>query len=194
MYRVSRDLLQSHGFEQITAYNWRKPGDPMSRRYEEGVTRRFDSMDTLGLGYAAITFFGDTALEEGRSWSFINWRNLDQYKAAVDAGRFPVERGFRSAREDFMISLIWRNLFGLEIDRVKFMQAFALDAYELFEGVWKALEEYEFIEVTPQKIKLIGDGRFYTPLIQTLLAEKRYHDLREKLVSEAQSAVGEFML
>lgn len=56
MYRVSRDLLESHGFKQITAYNWRKPGDPAGRAYEEGVTRRFDSMDTLGLGYAAITF------------------------------------------------------------------------------------------------------------------------------------------
>jgi oxygen-independent coproporphyrinogen-3 oxidase len=194
MYRVSRDLLQSHGFEQITAYNWRKPGDPMSRPYEEGVTRRFNSMDTLGLGYAAITFFGDTALDEGRSWSFINWRNLDEYKAAVNAGRFPVERGFRQAREDFMISLVWRNLFGLEIDRLEFKKAFEEDVYELFEGVWKALEEYEFIEVTPQKIRLIGDGRFYTPLIQTLLAEQRYHDLRERMVSETQSAVSELMI
>ena len=52
MYRVSRELLKSHGYEQITAYNWRKPNDPVGRRYEEGVTRRFDSMDTLGLGYA----------------------------------------------------------------------------------------------------------------------------------------------
>ena len=41
--------------------------------YEEGVTRRFDSMDTLGLGYAAITFFGDVALDPGQSWSYINW-------------------------------------------------------------------------------------------------------------------------
>jgi hypothetical protein len=32
----------------------------------------------------------------------------------------------------------------------------------------------------------VGDGRFYTPLIQTLLAEKRYHDLREEIVAEVQ--------
>ncbi len=72
MYRVARDLLKSHGYEQITAYNFRKPGNPVGRPYEEGVTRRFDTMDTLGLGYAALTFFGDTTLAEGRSWSYIN--------------------------------------------------------------------------------------------------------------------------
>ncbi len=188
MYRASRDLLKSHGFEQITAYNWRKPGDPHSRPYEEGVTRRFDSMDTLGLGYAALTFFHDVALDDGHSWSFINWRNLQEYKARVDAGQFPYERGFRHAREDFMISLIWRNLFGLELDRAKFREAFEVDAYEQFEGVWKALEEYGFIEVTPESIKLVGDGPFYTPLIQTLLAEKRYSQLREQKVAELQGA------
>ena len=186
MYRVSRDLLMSHGYEQITAYNWRKPGDPNSRPYEEGVTRRFDSMDTLGLGYAAITFFNDVRLEDGHSWSFINWRNLKEYKAAVDQGRFPVERGFRHAREDYMISLIWRNLFGLEVDRNKFQEAFETDVYNEFEGAWQALEEFGFVEISPDKIRLVGDGPFYTPLIQTLLAEKRYRTLREKMVLEVQ--------
>jgi oxygen-independent coproporphyrinogen III oxidase len=186
MYRVSRDLLKSHGYEQITAYNWRKPGDPYSRQYEEGVTHRLDTMDTLGLGYAAITFFYDVALEEGRSWSFINWRNLNEYKARIDAGRFPAEAGFRHQHEDFMISLIWRNLFGLELDRGNFQQAFNVDVFGLFEGVWKALEEYGFVEITPEKIRLIGDGPFYTPLIQSLLAEKRYSQLRERMVAEVQ--------
>jgi hypothetical protein len=32
----------------------------------------------------------------------------------------------------------------------------------------------------------VGDGPFYTPLIQTLLAEKRYHQLRERMVAEVQ--------
>jgi oxygen-independent coproporphyrinogen-3 oxidase len=186
MYRVSRDLLKSHGFEQITAYNWRKQGDPNSRNYEEGVTRRLDTMDTLGLGYAAITFFYDIALEDGRSWSFINQRNLKEYKALVDAGQFPAERGFRHSREDFMISLIWRNLFGLELNRPQFREAFNVDVYDLFEGVWDALEEYGFVEITPEKINLVGDGPFYTPLIQTLLAEKRYSQLRERMVAEVQ--------
>lgn len=188
MYRASRDYLTSQGYQQVTAYNFRKPGDPHSRPYEEGVTHRFDHMDTLGLGYAAITFFGDTELEPGHSWSFINQRNLVEYKKAIDEGRFPVERGFRHEKEDFMLSMTWRNLFGLEIDRESFQGAFDVDAHEAFEGVWTALQEYEFVEVTPHKIKIVGDGPFYTPLIQTLLAEARYRQLRGRKVAAAASA------
>jgi oxygen-independent coproporphyrinogen-3 oxidase len=182
MYRASRDFLLSHGYQQVTAYNFRKPGDPNSRSYEEGVTHRLDHMDTLGLGYAALTFFGDVALDEGRSWSFISQRNLAEYKRAVDQGKFPVERGFRHGREDFMLSMVWRNLFGLELDRADFRAAFGVDAFDHFEGVWKALQEFEFVEVTPEKIRLVGDGPFYTPLIQTLLAEARYKELREHML------------
>jgi oxygen-independent coproporphyrinogen-3 oxidase len=82
-----------------------------------------------------------------------------------------------------MISLIWRNLFGLEVDRIKFQEAFEEDVYDLFEGVWKALEEFGFVEITPEKIRLVGDGPFYTPLIQTLLAEQRYNQLRERMIA-----------
>lgn len=191
MYRVARDLLISHGYEQITAYNWRKPGDPNSRQYEEGVTRRLDSMDTLGLGYAAITFFGDAALDLGHSWSYINWRNLENYKAAIDAGRFPVESGFCHEPEDFQLSMIWRNLFGMELDRRAFREAFGTDVYDQFAGVWSALEEWEFVTVTPEKIALTGDGPFYTPLIQTLLAEQRYRELRQKIVLERGATVSQ---
>jgi len=188
MYQVARDLLMSHGYEQVTAYNWRKPGDPASRPYEEGVTRRFDSMDTVGLGYAAITFFGDVALDDRRSWSYINWRNLKEYKDAIDAGRFPVECGFRHEIEDFQISMLWRNLFGLEVDRPSFKAAYGVDAFDQFAGVWTALEEYGFVEITPEKIRLADDGPFYTPLIQTLLAEKRYADLRQRIVRQRTGA------
>lgn len=184
MYRVSRDLLRSHGYEQITAYNWRKPGDPAARPYEEGVSRRLDTMDTVGLGYAAITFFGDVALDDRRSWSYINWRNLKEYKDAIDAGRFPVECGFRHEVEDFQLSMLWRNLFGLEVDRGAFRAAYGVDAVEQFAGVWTALQEYDMVEITPEKIRLVEDGPFYTPLIQTLLAEKRYADLRQRLVRQ----------
>ena len=186
MYRVSRDLLKSHGYEQITAYNWRKLGDPVGRPYEEGVTRRFDSMDTLGLGYAALTFFGDATLDDGRSWSFINWRRLNEYKAAIDNGRFPVECGFRHERTDFKLSMIFRNLFGLQVDRKAYLAAFGTDAYDDFSGVWDALHEWKFIEITPDKISLVGDGPFYTPLVQTLLAEKRYRELKTRVVRDAK--------
>jgi oxygen-independent coproporphyrinogen-3 oxidase len=147
-------------------------------------------MDTVGLGYAAITFFGDASLENRRSWSYINWRNLLQYKAAINAERFPVECGFSHESEDFQVSMVFRNLFGLELDRGNYRSAFGVDVYDQFEGVWAALEEWGFVRITPDKITLIGDGPFYTPMIQALLAEQRYRDLRERVVHDKAKAAG----
>jgi oxygen-independent coproporphyrinogen-3 oxidase len=188
MYRVSRDLLESHGYRQITAYNWRKPGDPAAGSYEEGVTRGFGGLNTLGLGYAAITFFGHTALENGHSWSYINWRNLKEYCTAIDAGRFPVECGFRYELEDLQLAMVFRTLFGLELDRHAYCSAFGTDVYEQFAVIWGALEERGFIAITPEKITLTGDGPFYTPMVQALLAEQRYRELRERVLRKAKSA------
>ncbi len=185
MYRVSRDLLKSHGYEQLTAYNWRKPGDPTARAYEEGVTHRFDNMNTVGLGYAAITFFHDVALESGRSQSFINWRNLDNYKAAIDSSSFPVECGFGHEIEDVQLAMVFRNLFGLHLDRNAYRAAFEVDVYDQFTGVWDALAEYGLVDITSDEILLVGDGPFYTPMIQALLAEKRYQYLREREVGKS---------
>jgi oxygen-independent coproporphyrinogen III oxidase len=183
MYQVSRDFLRSHGYEQLTAYNWRKPGDPLGRGYEEGVTHRFDSMDTLGIGYAALTFFGDVSLSNPISWSYINWHNLSQYKRAIDEGRFPVEGGFRHEPADFRLAMLFRNLFALRLDREAYRKAYGIDVHDEFLAQWTALEERGFVRVGPSAIELVDDGVFFTPLIQTLLAERRYRELRGRLRS-----------
>src|SRR5262249_41508570 len=128
--------------------------------------------------------FGNAALEGGRSWSFINWRRLDQYKAAIDAGRLPIECGFRQDREDLQIALLFRNLFALEVDRNDFQRAFRLDAYEQVSGVCAALEEWTSAKVPPDRTPLAGAAPFYTPMVQTRLAEQRYRQLRDKVVVE----------
>jgi oxygen-independent coproporphyrinogen-3 oxidase len=188
MYRVARDLLASHGYEQLSAYNWRKPGDPVGRPFLENVTQVFDGTDIVGLGYAALTFFGNVALGEGHAWSFMNWQNLHEYKKAIDGGRFPMERGFRHELEDSQMFMLFWQIYGLSVDRTSHRSAFGVDVYDQFQGVWDALAEWGFVEVGPEKISITGDGAFYTPLIQELLAEKRYRELRERLVHRSKSA------
>ena len=183
MYRVSRDLLTSHGYEQITAYNFRKPGDPVGRDYEEGVTPRLDNLDSVGLGYAAISFFGDTALDDGHCLSFRNQRNIGRYRSMVDNGEFPLEQGFRYTHKDWRLAMLFRNLLGLTVDRKDYREAFGLDVYEEYMTIWDALGERDLVEVTPERIALIGDGLFYTPMIQALLAEERYQSLREREIA-----------
>ncbi|MBO0804721.1 MAG: radical SAM protein [Nocardiopsaceae bacterium] len=186
MYRASRDFLTDQGYEQVTAYNFRKPGDPAARPYEEGVMHGFSTMDTLGLGYAAITFFGDPKLGDGHAWSFINWHNLQRYKDSLDNGEFPVERGFRHTMVDWRLSMLFRNIFSLEVSRPDYRDAFDIDVYDEFATIWDALAERGYAQVEHDRIRLVGDGPFYTPMIQTLLAEERYQALREREVSRSK--------
>ncbi|MGW2815754.1 coproporphyrinogen-III oxidase family protein [Streptomyces sp. NPDC001415] len=189
MYRAGRDFLLDRGYQQLSTYNFRRPGDPAAHDFREGYTTRFDHLDTLGLGYAAITFFGNPALPSGRSWSFINHRNLAQYKAAVDNGRFPVERGYRHTSEDWLMMLLFRSLISTEIARTQYAAAFGFDVYDKFATVWDALAERGYARITPERITLTGDGPFYAPMISALLAEDRYRELREEAARRKKESV-----
>jgi len=181
MYRASRDLLTDHGYEQITAYNFRKPGGAAAGGgFEEGVARRLDTVDSVGLGYAAISFFGDTGLGDAQAWSFINQRDLGRYRSMVDDGQFPIECGFRHSPRDWRLTMLFRSLIGLSVDREAYRRSFGLDVHDEFATVWQALAERGLARVTPERITLTGDGPFHTPMILDLLAAERYRALRER--------------
>lgn len=181
MYRVGRDFLLGHGYEQHGAYSFRKqPPQPVPDFREGYRAATADSVDVLGLGYAAISFVGAAAFGPGRSWSFINHRNLANYKADIDKGRFPIERGFRHDPEDWVMATMFRSLLSMRIERATYRVALGVDVYAEFATVWDGLASRGLVEVTDEHITLVGDGPFYTPLISTLLAEERYRALRER--------------
>jgi oxygen-independent coproporphyrinogen-3 oxidase len=184
MYREGRDFLLAQGYEQHGAYSFRKPGDPAARTmrdFKEGYASDLDdSRDTLGLGYAGISFFGDSAFAPRRSWSYINQRSLPLYKAAIDEGRLPIERGFRHEPEDWLLATLFRSLMGMRIDRAGLRRVAGIDVYEQFATVWDALAERGLAKIGPEQVELVGDGPFYTPLVCALLAEERYRELRRQ--------------
>jgi len=108
----------------------------------------------------------------------------------VDNGEVPLEQGFRYTHKDWRLAMLFRNLLGLTVDRKDYREAFGLDVYEEYMTIWDALGERDLVEVTPERIALIGDGLFYTPMIQALLAEERYQSLREREI--AALAAGRF--
>ena len=46
--------------------------------------------------------------------------------------------------------------------------------------VWTAFEELDWIEVSRDRVTLIGDGVFYLPLLQSALAHDRNEQMRRK--------------
>lgn len=181
MYRASRDLLAARGFRQLTVYDYEKPesvrdGQPL---YEECL-RQFDGFEGFGWGYAALSEFPGTPHAPG--WTYLNARAVGDYTAAIDQGRFPIERGFHFSPQDLRLAMLFRNLQGMEADRTDYRRVYGVDLLEEFRPIWQALAEREWLEITPEKLRLAGDGVFYTPLIQTLLASSRIEELKQSQV------------
>jgi oxygen-independent coproporphyrinogen-3 oxidase len=66
----------------------------------------------------------------------------------------------------------------LTVDRGLFAALTDVDVVEESAGIWQSLAELGWVTVTPSHVHVVGDGVFYTPLIQSLLARDRVSELR----------------
>ena len=186
MYRTARDFLAGKGYRQATTYDWERSGSPSPQLvYEEEGRRRFGAgrdgtvtrSQTWGWGFAGIShFLGERA---DRGWTSINHARVADYFKALDAGLFPVERGFHYASEaDFRLTVLFQMLISMAVDRRAYAAVTDVDVVDEFADIWEALVELGWVKVTPAQLELVGDGVFYTPLIQSLLARDRVLELR----------------
>jgi oxygen-independent coproporphyrinogen-3 oxidase len=177
MYRASKEFLESRGFRQLSVYDWDKPA-PGDYVYQECV-REFDTTGIFGLGYAAVSYFPGAVEDPG--WTWVNHRNLNDYFADVERGKFPIERGFKYAIEDLRLTMLWRNFQGGEANSKAYKALFGSDLVEEYRPIWQALVERGWARITDDRITLIGDGVYYTPMIETMLGKDRIEVLKKQL-------------
>jgi oxygen-independent coproporphyrinogen III oxidase len=186
MYQAARDLLASEGYRQVTTYDWERSGihsgqlvyeEEWRHRFSGGAVGSVAGSQTWGWGFAGIShFFGGRA---DRGWTYMNHTRAADYFAALDAGRFPVERAFHYAHEaDFRLTVLFQMLISMVVDRRLYASVTEFDVVDEFPDIWEALVELEWLRITPDRLELVGDGVFYTPLIQSLLARERVVELR----------------
>jgi len=187
MYRVSKQFLESHGYRQVTAYDWEKTAWDLSSEYQyEDQMRRFFThddgqqvigYDMWGWGFAGVSYFFGTPDSPG--WVYMNSTRVNDYFGALDESRFPIERGFHYEQKDLRLTWLFQSLQAMEADLHSYRSIFQSDLLEEYEPIWQALSERGWAEVTSQKVMLVGDGVFYTPLIQGLLAHDRMEEIRK---------------
>jgi oxygen-independent coproporphyrinogen III oxidase len=182
MYRASKQLFESYGFRQLTVYDWEKPRSSSSAALYEECIRGFDEFEMFGWGFAGVSEFPGTDRSPG--WTFMNPPVLQNYYNAIDRGEFPAERGFHFAPQDRRLSDLFRNVQGMEADRKRHLAAYGIDLFEEHRPIWQALAEREWARITDERISLIGDGVFYTPLIQGLLGSSRVEELKRSLIAK----------
>jgi oxygen-independent coproporphyrinogen-3 oxidase len=177
-----RRLLEQHGYwgSSYTDYMLRNPPrGPEETKYLR-FYRDFLRYDRLGIGYGANSLFAGTATAPG-----ITWRNIDQtnsYYDQVDAGTLPVLEGFVFSHEDVRLLYVLKGLEGTPLlNASAYRQAFGGDLERDFEPYWNGLRETGWLEVGDDgTYRLVGDGVFYTPMIQRCLSEDRNAELRRQ--------------
>jgi oxygen-independent coproporphyrinogen-3 oxidase len=186
MYRIGRDFLLNHGYRQVTAYDWAKRDDATGSHYLYEETWHAPlaapddatafGVDLWGWGFAGVSFFLGTPTEPGSV--YMNSPRIEQYFKRLDDGEFPVERGFHYTAKDLRLTVIFQMLQAMSVDLREYRRVFGVDLVEEYAEIWQALMECGWVELTPDRLTLVDDGVFYTPLIQGLLANERMEELR----------------
>lgn len=198
MYHEAVALLTSGGYVQLTPYDFQKMDVAAHSDfvYEE-CRRSFDPHDVWAWGYAAISDLpghrpgpqGDSGHQEAGGWTFMNHRTLTGYYASIDQGRLPVECSYSRTPADLRLSLLFRTLQALRIDRASYRHNFGLDVVDEFRLIWEAAGELGLLTVDEEAITLTEEGAYRVPLLQTTLMQSRVEELTEEHFARLRLAV-----
>lgn len=167
LFAAAIDRFRGAGYQQIGMDHFALPHDELARasssrtlwRNFMGYTTR-RAPDMVGVGISAI---GDVAGAYAQ-----NTKKLSVYYAALDQGRFPIERGYQLARDDeirrHVITELMCNFYvdGRDVARrfgVDFGDYFAAELAELAAPGGPA--EDGFVVVSPEAVDVLPPGRLF---------------------------------
>jgi oxygen-independent coproporphyrinogen-3 oxidase len=180
--------LTRAGYLYIGMDHFARPDDELAiaqsrgrlQRNFQGYSTHADS-DMIGLGVSAIGRIGPTYYQ--------NRKVLDEYYAALDAGRLPIARGLELSQDDLVRRAVIQALachFRVSIESIElaylvdFASYFAPELRDL-----KALERDGLVEVTPEWIVVTPRGRLLVRIV--CMVFDRY--LRERQARATYSKV-----
>ncbi len=194
MYKASKEFLLGAGFEQVTVYDWRRiPVGEQSERlssynYEHNmhnfVEKNEESSETTlrqvcGIGYAAVNFHPNSLEAGDRNWIYMNQTVLKDYCADIDAGKFPVGRGFMYNHQDVKLAWLFQSMQTMKINFVDYMNNFNENLLDTHSAIWEELDRRGWLSVGESEIHFVGAGQYYIPMLQSLIASKRLAEIRD---------------
>lgn len=193
MYHAANEYLTGAGFEQVTVYDWRRiPENEETARlssydYEhnmhEFVHREADASATTlrqvcGIGFAAVNFHPNSLKPQDRNWIYMNQTSLKAYCDDIDAGRFPVGRGFMYNPKDVQLAWLFQSMQTMKINYVQFMEIFQENLLDTHSALWEELDHRGWLSMTDTELRFEGDGQYYIPMLQSLISSKRLEEIR----------------
>jgi len=160
--KMTIELLSSHGYEYIGMDHFAKPNDELTRsQKEKTLYRNFQGYSTksgadlYGFGMSSISHFQNSYAQ--------NFKNLQEYYAAVGAGQFATHVGYRMTEDDQIRKhVIMRLMCDLELEKRVTEERFDIDFDEYFAAPLQQLEQFAedgLLTLSADRITIVGAGR-----------------------------------
>jgi oxygen-independent coproporphyrinogen-3 oxidase len=167
LFCLAREAFLAAGYRPVGMDHFALPEDELSLAIEKRTLHRNfmgytvkHAPDMIGVGTSAI---GDVAGAYAQ-----NVKKLSEYYPAIEAGRFPIERGYRLSDEDqirrYAITQLMCNFY---LERRATAERFGIDFDSHFAFELEVLEAPEgpidsgFVALTPEAIVVLPLGRLF---------------------------------
>jgi oxygen-independent coproporphyrinogen-3 oxidase len=155
------DFLSENGYKMIGMDHFAKPTDELFLAIEKGeLHRNFQGYTTKG--GADLIGIGLTSIGEGVDYYAQNFKSMNEYEEAIDAGRLPYQRGVKLNEDDIIRQYVIMELmsnFSLNIKR--FNEHFNVNFNTYFADAIEALKPYvddELLSIDEDEIKCSETG------------------------------------
>ncbi len=186
MYRRAKFFLENNGYAQSSSYDWEKITDDncgnfvfeknMRTVFTYDEQKQITGFDMLGWGFAGISYFLRSPNSPG--WSLMNSYNLADYYQALDNNELPIYRAYHYTVQDLKTSIIFQGLQNLHININEFNDILNCDIINDLYPIWDIFSERGWVHINDNEINVIGDGGYFTSLMQKLIEYDHYKKVK----------------
>ena len=156
------EFLAQNGYEMIGMDHFALKTDELYIASQNGNLKR-NFQGYTAKKHTQIVGLGVTSIGEGHDYYVQNFKDLERYKAALDLGNLPVERGIELTQDDIIRkNVIMRLMNNLRLDIGRIEQKFGINFSEYFADSLTKMREYVelgLVSVGDNEIKISTDGK-----------------------------------
>lgn len=141
MFAVAHEKLTAAGYVDIGLDHFARPDDELALAQRQGTLQRnFQGYSTRG--GASLYAFGISSISSTADTYRQNFKSLAEWRAALNAGRLPIERGLRLTEEDVRRrTIIMRLMCDRRLDFAALSRTLAIDFTQRYAPELASLDD-----------------------------------------------------
>ncbi|SDS44025.1 oxygen-independent coproporphyrinogen III oxidase [Opitutus sp. GAS368] len=168
MSAVAHEMLTGAGYIDIGLDHFARPDDELAIALREGTLHRnFQGYSTQG--GTSLYAFGISAISSTPDSYRQNYKTLEEWRAALDAGQLPIERGLRLTAEDVRRrTIIMRLMCDRRLDYGALSVELGLDFPKVYAAEIASLAELEADGLVRRSATGLEVTRLGVPLLRVI--------------------------